>query len=166
MKNRGTLPFSAAASWPAPVHLFIIVVTLCAIGLPASASARAPMADLSEELEPASVVQGTIFPDVEGGYNGMKISYTVTGALLGVPTDLGISNRFYKGRLGEGTLTVSGWVEQNNGYGASLSVSLEVGKEEKSTQSIRRQSVASRVLGVGAYPCRRDKGEVQHFHDR
>lgn len=72
-------------------------------------------------------VPTTIFPDVPGGYNGMKISYTVSGALLGEPQDAGISSRYYKGRLGSGSLTVSGWVEQNNGYGADVGISVTVG---------------------------------------
>jgi hypothetical protein len=40
--------------------------------------------------------------------------------------------RSYQGRLGAGTLTLSGWVEQTGGYGADVSVSVKVGDQEDS----------------------------------
>ena len=114
------------------VHSLLAIATFCAIGLPVKVNALAPQSMPLLEPEPASVaqVQSTIFPDVDGGYNGMKISYTVTGAVLGLPTDYG-SIRSYQGRLGTGVLTVSGWVEQTSGYGASLSITLKAGSQEK-----------------------------------
>ena len=98
----------------------IALLVLCApLGGMSSPVAAAPQRVL--------LAQDTIFPDVPGGYNGMKISYTVTGAMLGEPQDSGISLRSYSGRLGAGTLTVSGWVEQTGGYSADLGVSVTVG---------------------------------------
>jgi hypothetical protein len=79
--------------------------------------------------------QGDVFPDAPGGFNGMKVGYTVTGALLGAPTDYGSSLRSYSGRLSGSTLTVSGWAEQNSGYGADLTVHLTVGGKDEWYQS-------------------------------
>ena len=95
--------------------------------------APAPTAGSTAEvpLDQPQAVHTIVFPDVAGGYNGMKVGYTVTGATLGQPQDSGSSLRYYQGRLGTGTLTVSGWVEQNNGYGADLSVSVTVGGREE-----------------------------------
>ena len=105
----------------------LIIVALSGLIAPAPTAASTAEVPLAQP----QAVYTIVFPDVEGGFNGMKVGYTVTGATLGQPQDSGSSLRYYQGRLGTGALTVSGWVEQNNGYGADLSVSVTVGGREE-----------------------------------
>ena len=100
---------------------------------PAHASTTVPpdLPLVQPQAPAARLMQGIIFPDVPGGYNGMKITYSVTGAVLGTPQDSGNSLRGYQGRLGTGSLTVSGSVEQTGGYGADLGVTVKVGDHEE-----------------------------------
>jgi hypothetical protein len=106
-----------------------VVAMVGGIALPAPSVAAAPA--LVQQEQPQTVHE-IIFPDVPGGFNGMKVGYTITGAILGAPQDYGSSMRSYQGRLGAGTLTLSGWVEQTGGYGADVSVSVKVGDQEDS----------------------------------
>lgn len=68
------------------------------------------------------------FP-VEGAFNGMVITYSVSGADLGTPSDTYdfTTSRIYNGTVTGNAVTVSGTVHQGNGYGADVAVSLHVG---------------------------------------
>jgi hypothetical protein len=68
------------------------------------------------------------FP-AEGAFNGMVITYSVSGADLGTPSDTFdfTTSRIYNGTVTGNTVTVSGTVHQGNGYGADVTVSLHVG---------------------------------------
>lgn len=76
---------------------------------------------------------GNLFPQGEP-FNGLKVSYSVSGATLSAPTDAGgfTIRRSHEGVLGSGILTVSG-TARVGGYGADVSVSVWAGdkKEEK-----------------------------------
>lgn len=111
------------------IALMGVIAMVGGMAPPAHSIATAPA---SIQQEQPQAVHEIIFPDVPGGFNGMKVGYTVTGAMLGNPQDYGISMRSYQGRLGVGTLTLSGWVEQTAGYGADVSVSVKVGDQEDS----------------------------------
>lgn len=62
-------------------------------------------------------------------FNGMQISYSVSGCSLPKMTDKpGFGTyRTYSGRLGSGSLTVSGAARMGAGYGADLTVSVSAG---------------------------------------
>jgi hypothetical protein len=66
-------------------------------------------------------------------FNGMQISYGFSGCSLPEMTDKPgfTTSRTYKGRLGSGTMTVSGSARMGAGYGATLSVSVSAGGEHK-----------------------------------
>ena len=66
-------------------------------------------------------------------FNGMQISYSFSGCSLPEMTDKPgfTTSRGYKGRLGSGTMTVSGTARMGAGYGATLSVSVNAGGEHK-----------------------------------
>ncbi|NTV95964.1 MAG: hypothetical protein HGA75_11205, partial [Thiobacillus sp.] len=71
------------------------------------------------------------FPDEP--FNGMQISYSFSGCSLPEMTDKPgfTTSRAYKGRLGSGSMTVSGTARMGAGYGATLSVSVSAGGEHK-----------------------------------
>ncbi len=66
-------------------------------------------------------------------FNGMQISYSFSGCSLPEMTDKPgfTTSRTYKGRLGSGTMTLSGTARMGMGYGATLSVSVSAGGEHK-----------------------------------
>ncbi len=85
------------------------------------------------DLRPPGAPGGNVFPPGDP-FNGLKVSYNVSGATLSAPTDVGgfTIRRSHEGVLGTGTLTVSG-TARVGGYGADVSVSVWAGdkKEEK-----------------------------------
>ncbi|HLG18033.1 MAG TPA: tetratricopeptide repeat protein [Blastocatellia bacterium] len=84
------------------------------------------------DLRP-SAPSGNSFPAGDP-FNGLKITYNVSGATLSAPVDSGsfTINRSFKGVLGTGMLAISGTVRVG-GYGADVSLSVWAGdkKEEK-----------------------------------
>ena len=66
-------------------------------------------------------------------FNGMQISYSFSGCSLPEMKDKPgfTTSRIYKGRLGNGSMTVSGTARMGAGYGATLSVSVNAGGEHK-----------------------------------
>jgi hypothetical protein len=72
-----------------------------------------------------------VFP-ADGPFNGMQITYNVSGATLGKPTDtLGFdTRRSYSGVLQAGTLHISGKVSVG-GYGADLVARVWAGSQEQ-----------------------------------
>jgi hypothetical protein len=66
-------------------------------------------------------------------FNGMQISYSFSGCSLPEMKDSPgfTTSRSYKGRLGSGSMTVSGTARMGAGYGATLSVSVSAGGEHK-----------------------------------
>ncbi len=67
-------------------------------------------------------------------FNGLQIVYSVSGATLETPIDVGgfTTSRTIKGTITGGTLTVSGTAKGSWGYGATLDVTLHVeGQEDK-----------------------------------
>ena len=79
----------------------------------------------------ASVPSGNSFPAGDP-FNGLKISYNVSGATLSAPVDTqGFTiNRVFKGVLGTGNLTISGTVRVG-GYGADVSLSVWAGDQKQ-----------------------------------
>lgn len=81
---------------------------------------------------PAKATSG-VFPSEP--FNGMQITYSVSGAELDEPpTDswgFTTVRTYQSGRLTGSVLRVSGRVTQSNGYGASLSVTVTAGAETK-----------------------------------
>ncbi len=70
-------------------------------------------------------------------FNGMQISYSVSGCSLPEMKDSSgfTTSRSYKGRLGSGTLTVSGSARMGSGYGATLFVYVNAGAGDKEHKS-------------------------------
>lgn len=66
-------------------------------------------------------------------FNGMQISYSVSGALLGTPEDRpGFhTKRVFKGILPAGQLTVSGVARMGRGFGADLTVTVWAGAKRE-----------------------------------
>ena len=67
-------------------------------------------------------------------FNGLQISYDVSGGTLGAPTDsegFTMSRAHGTGTLSPGTLTISGTARAGNGWGAKLSVSVSVDGDTK-----------------------------------
>jgi len=84
---------------------------------------------------------GPVFPGEP--FNGMQISYSVSGAVMGPPVDVpGFgTTRTFKGVLPAGQLTVSGSARMGAGYGADVTVRVWAGgKEEKTTAYIKSGS--------------------------
>ncbi|MEI7554074.1 hypothetical protein [Candidatus Chlorohelix sp.] len=90
----------------------------------------------------SSLVMGATLPTealAAGGtfpaepFNGLQVNYSVSGARLTSPIDsYSFTNgRDYRGVLTESTLKISGSVSATSGWGASLSVTVLVGKETK-----------------------------------
>ncbi len=99
--------FRHQSSTPDFHRLVIALIGVVAIIGGMAPPAHGFAAPVSVRQEQPQAVHEIIFPDVPGGFNGMKVGYTVTGAILGNPQDYGISMRSYQGRLGAGTLTRS-----------------------------------------------------------
>ncbi len=77
---------------------------------------------------------GTVSGTYPGSpFNGMQITYSFNGGVCGKPVDKpGFTTaRHYEGVLGAGTMTLSGSVKQDWGYGASVRVELWAGKEKR-----------------------------------
>ena len=74
---------------------------------------------------------GNVFPP-DGAFNGMQITYNVSGASLGAPEDAGgfTTSRSLRGVIQPGTLHVSGSVSVG-GYGATLNAHVWAGSEEQ-----------------------------------
>ena len=84
-------------------------------------------------VTPAAPPVTAVFP--QEPFNGMQITYRVTGATLGQPTDSSgfTTTRSLQGKITGDTLTVSGTVRMGMGYGADVTVSVWSGgqKDEK-----------------------------------
>jgi hypothetical protein len=66
------------------IALMGVIAMVGGMAPPAHSIATAPA---SIQQEQPQAVHEIIFPDVPGGFNGMKVGYTVTGAMLGNPQD-------------------------------------------------------------------------------
>ncbi|MFH0862373.1 MAG: hypothetical protein V1875_05010 [Candidatus Altiarchaeota archaeon] len=66
-------------------------------------------------------------------FNGLQVSYTVSGATLQAPVDAYsfTCSRRHNGTLTGSKLTVAGSVKANNGYSGSVSVSVSAGDNQK-----------------------------------
>ena len=75
-------------------------------------------------------VQGDLFPAEP--FNGLQVSYSVSGATLGTPVDSGgfTNSRTIKGTLDGNELTVSGVATATNGWGATIDVGVNVDGQE------------------------------------
>jgi hypothetical protein len=76
--------------------------------------------------------QADVFPSEP--FNGLQIVYSISGATLETPEDVGgfTTSRTIKGTITGDTLTVSGTVKAGWGFGATLDVTLHVeGQEDK-----------------------------------
>ncbi len=84
--------------------------------------------------KPKQASGGTVSGTYPGSpFNGMQITYSFNGGACGKPVDKpGFTTaRHYEGVLGAGTMTLSGSVKQDWGYGASVRVDLWAGKEKR-----------------------------------
>lgn len=91
------------------------------------------------DLRPAGPAANT-YP--ASPFNGMTITYNVSGAALTEPTDKDgfTCFRSFKGIIQPGTLRVAGTVTQANGYGATVTVRVWAGsKEEKISYYMERK---------------------------
>lgn len=73
----------------------------------------------------AGTAYAQLYPEGKGGFNGLSINYSVTGADLGTPTDVGdfTTYRDYKsGRLAGSRVNITGTA--NNEWGATVSLSV------------------------------------------
>ena len=72
-----------------------------------------------------------VFPNEP--FNGMQITYSFSGGSCKKPTDKPgfTTRRSYEGVLGSGTMTLSGTVKQDWGYGATVRVQLWAGNQKK-----------------------------------
>ena len=88
------------------------------------------MASSGYDMAPASGPGTGVFPPTEA-FNGMRIRYNVTGLKMGPPKDTHdfITKRYYSGTVAPGTITVSGTGSINSGWGATLEVVVQFGRE-------------------------------------